>query len=79
MSLRSFFRKIAGRAGQASRSHRGAKSHVNTKSNKRAASKAVRVCDYAQADDPIIYDRTFYEDHHLDIPDELKERQNGTF
>ena len=75
MSLRSFFRKIAGRAGNASRAHRGANSHVNTKSNKRAASKAVRVCKYAQADDPIIYDRTFFEDHHLDIPDELNRRE----
>lgn len=44
-------RKLAGHAGKASRSKRGASSHVNTRANKRAAHK---------------YDRTFYEDHHLD-------------
>jgi len=49
MSLRAFFRKIAGRAGQATRSKRGAKSHVNTKANKRAASKAVRTCGYGKS------------------------------
>jgi len=77
MSLRAFFRKIAGRAGQATRSKRGAKSHVNTKRNKRASNKAIRVCEYAEADAQGIYDRMFYEDHHLDIPDEIKEKENG--
>lgn len=50
--MRNFFRKIAGRAGKASRGKRGANSHVNTKRNKRAASKAVR---HSEAD-PFAYD-----------------------
>ena len=81
MSIRSFFRKIAGRAGAASRSKRGANSHVNTQANKRAASKAVR-CSYRarlmeeldREQHKAMVDRFFYEDHHLDIPDEIKER-----
>jgi hypothetical protein len=77
MSFRSFIRKIAGRAGKATRSNKGAKSHINTKRNKRAGNKAIRVCEYAEADAQGIYDRMFYEDHHLDIPDEVKEKYNG--
>ena len=41
--FRSVLKAIGGRAGNASRAKRGANSHVNTKSNKRAANKAVRV------------------------------------
>lgn len=60
MSLRAFFRKIAGRAGNASRSKRGANSHVNTKRNKRAASKAVRSCSYAESD-PFAFEQMMHE------------------
>jgi hypothetical protein len=42
MSLRTYFKHLAGRAGKASHSKRGSNSHVNTKANKRAAHKAVR-------------------------------------
>lgn len=73
MSLRRFLKLLGGRKAGATRGGTPG-SHVNTKQLKRQHSKAVRVCDNAQADDPIIYDRTFFEDHHLDIPDELKER-----
>jgi hypothetical protein len=75
MSIRSFMRKLAGRAGKASPTKRGAHSHVNTKRNKRASSKAQRVCEHAEADAHGIYDRTFFEDHHLDIPDELRRKK----
>lgn len=61
MSIRNFLKKLAGRAGKASRSKRGASSHVNTAANKQHANKAVRVH----------YERDFYEDHHLDVPEEL--------
>lgn len=97
MSLRSYLRKIAGRVAGASRSKRGANSHVNTKKAKRQASKAYRHCYRAelihqtldeQADALVDrffgyhtpyerYERTFYEDHHLDIPDELQEKDDG--
>ena len=70
MSIRAFIRKIAGRAGKASRSNRGANSHVNTQANKRAASKAVRVSHRA---DLINFNTEIY-DYHLDVPDEIKER-----
>jgi len=60
MSIANFLKKLAGHAGKASRGKRGASSHVNTAVNKQHANKAVRD-----------YDRDFYEDHHLDVPDEL--------
>ena len=69
MSIRSFIRKIAGRTGKASRSNRGANSHVNTQANKRAASKAVRQPGF------IFYDELL--DYHLDMPDEIKERYDN--
>lgn len=71
MSLRSFFRKIAGRGGNASRSSRGAKSHVNTKRNKRAASKAVRTCDWDQSD-PFAYQEmmSVYTDEPIESADD---------
>lgn len=75
MSLRAFIRKIAGQAGKASRSKRGASSHVNTRLNKRRSHKAVRTQEdeeYASNASPI-WDRTFFEDHHLDVPDEIRE------
>ena len=102
MSLRSYLKKLAGRAGNASRAHKAAGSHVNTKENKRAAVKAQRVSyrasllreldeeQHKAAIDRFFgshyaldnfdikgtrtgrLDRTFYEDHHLDVPDELK-------
>ena len=54
MALKTFLRKLAGKAGDASRSKRGAKSHVNTKRNKRAASKAVRSSNWDMSD-PFAY------------------------
>lgn len=90
MGMRSYMKKLMGRVGGASRSKRGACSHVNTKRNKRAASKAGR-CSYraclkngdcditgCQAgrsygpDSVSLVDRMMFEDHHLDIPDEIK-------
>ena len=56
--MKAWLRKIAGKGGKASRSKRGASSHVNTRRNKRASNKAVRVSrkiecmgDIAQADE----------------------------
>jgi hypothetical protein len=78
MSLRSFIRKIAGRAGNASRSKRGANSHVNTQANKRAASKAVRQSYRADLVNFKVEGtrtgRYYHTDYHLDVPDEIKER-----
>lgn len=68
MSLRNFFKKIRGNKGHASRSKKGAGSHVNTRKNKRAANKGDRYSYRAHLFD------TLLEDHHLDIPDEIKEK-----
>ena len=67
MSVRSFFRKLAGRAGKASRGKRGASSHVNKASNKRAANKYIRRRTECMRELD-----TFAYDYHLDIPDEIK-------
>jgi hypothetical protein len=42
MSYKHLMRRLMGRAGKASRSKRGAYSHVNTRRNKRASHKALR-------------------------------------
>ena len=87
MSIRAFIRKIAGRAGKASRSNRGANSHVNTQANKRAANKAVRQSYRADLANFKVegirtsryYHRDYYiqTDYHLDVPDEIKERYDN--
>ena len=88
MSIRSFWKKIAGRAGKASRSTRGAHSHVNTRRNKRASSKALRGYTYCpevdctgqeinqehshRANEANMLEQTIYRDWHLDVPDEIR-------
>jgi hypothetical protein len=64
MTIRAYLRKLAGRAGKASHSKRGAHSHVNTKRNKQASQKAVRVSRRVKC---IREMDTFAEDHHLDL------------
>jgi len=68
MSIRSFMKKLAGRAGKASHSKRGANSHVNTKRNKRASGKALRASHRIKCMHVI---DTFAKDFHLDVPDEI--------